>query len=554
LHQSPPLPGQGCTASRPTGSDFDIKLDNIHTWRYPVQANEIQPKGGYRNERDITLKQIQDRERKQPWHSKPGFGSLYTMNGSKYIYISMNYFKQRLRFPTDREDTPKNWDEMSDFLEKVGRKIKNRTFVFAKAFYWLDEATKAHFTKLEGSDYKPEPEHVLFGEYAVPWMELKIPAFASITKQRYYTEAFESRILPYFEKMTFASITATVIATFIDNMKRCNGDQKTLSTKRIKSIIGPMSKVWEAACNDNNWTIRSPFSDVSSKYKEMEDRAAQEKERRAVMMDEDDEDIISTRDVFLLSEWQYLLELIDPHYHPVMGLLLLGMIGSELEALLKRHIKESSIKVRCSIVRGKNKKIYLKFKPKNWFRKRDIPMTSRIKLLMEQTAAASTSNNVRRFEDGIELPAHAFLLTMKDGSPFNYGSFRKTVWDKAVKRAGLAGRVPYASRHTFVQWSLMIGVAKARMVDLMGHCNKEMIDRTYGHYRQGLVDEREKILDYLGEDFLALEELRTYFPDRYRERMAVDVKSPGTEKAPAPAATFGQSFGQSQGLYADNYM
>ena len=33
----------------------------------------------------------------------------------------------------------------------------------------------------------------------------------------------------------------------------------------------------------------------------MEDKAAQEKERRAVMMDEDDEDIISTRDVFLLS-------------------------------------------------------------------------------------------------------------------------------------------------------------------------------------------------------------------------------------------------------------
>ena len=81
-----------------------------------------------------------------------------------------------------------------------------------------------------------------------------------------------------------------------------------------------------------------------------------------------------------------------------------------------------------------------------------------------------------------------------------------------------------------------------------------MIDRTYGHYRQGLVDERENILDHLGEDFFAIKELRTYFPDRYRERMAVDVKSPETEKAPAPAITFGQSFGQSQGLYADNYM
>lgn len=498
------------------------------------------------------MKLTEDRERKQPWHRKPGFGSLYTMNGSKYIYISMNYFKQRLRFPTDKEDTLIQWEELCDFLEKVGQKIKNRTFIFAKAFYWLDEATKAHFTKLEGTDYKPEPVHVLFGEYAEPWMALKVPAFASISKQRYYNEAFDSRILPFFKKMTFANITGSVIASFIDNMKRSNGSEKPLSTKRIKSIIGPLSTIWEAACGDHNWILKNPFDGVPSKYKEIEDKAAQAKERLAVMMDDDDDEITSTRDVFLLSEWQLLLNVIDPHYYPVLELLSLGMIGSELEALLKRNIKENTIQVRCSVVRSK-KKIYLKFKPKNWFRKRDIPMTVRIKLLMEQAAEASTSIIIRSFEDGIDLPAHAFLLTMKDGSPFNYRSFRKTIWDKGIKSIGLDGRVPYAARHTFVQWSLLIGVAKARMVDLMGHCDKDMVDRTYGKYRQGLVEERELILDYLGEDYLALEELRIYFPDRYRDRMAVDTTSPETVKAPAPAATFGQSFGQSQGLCADNY-
>jgi integrase len=491
---------------------------------------------------------------KQPWHKKPEFGSLYLTNGSKYIYISLNYYKQRLRFPTDREDNPKNWDELCDFLAKVGRKISNRTFCFAKAFYWLDEKTKSHFTSLEGSDYKPEPEHVLFGEYAKPWLERKIPGFASVTKQRYYQEAFDSRILPYFEKMTFASITGSVIASFIDNMKRSNGSAKPLSTKRLKSIIGPLSKIWEAACNDHNWILKNPFSDVSSKYKEIEDKAAQAIERLAVMMDDDgDDDITSTRDVFLLSEWQRLLNVIDPHYYPALELLSLGMIGSELEGLLKRNIRGNTIQVRCSIVRYK-KKIYLKFKPKNWFRKRDIPMTQRIKRLMEHAAAASTSSKVRNFEDEINLPENAFLLTMKDGSPFNYKSFRKTVWDKAVKSIGLDSRVPYAARHTFVEWSLLIGVAKARMVDLMGHCNKDMVDRTYGNYRQGLVDERELILDFLGEDFLALEELKTYFPERYRNRMAVDANSPKTGKAPDLAATFGQSFGQSQGLYADNYL
>lgn len=39
-------------------------------------------------------------------------------------------------------------------------------------------------------------------------------------------------------------------------------------------------------------------------------------------------------------------------------------------------------------------------------------------------------------------------------------------------------------------------------------------------YRHGLMNEKEKILNFLGEDFLALEELKMAFPERYRQRMA----------------------------------
>lgn len=498
------------------------------------------------------MKQKQDNERKLNWHTKPSFGSLYTMKGSKYIYISMNYFKQRMRFPSDKEDNPKNWDEMSGFMEKVGQKIKNRTFTFAKTFYWLDEATKAHFTKLENSDYKPEPEHVEFGEFAKAWMERKIPLFASVTKQRDYREALNSRILPFFEKMSFSNITASVIESFIDNLKRSNGGQKALSTKRVKNIINPMSKVWEAACNDYNWNLRNPFTVVSTKYKEMQDKALQESERQSALMDDDES--VSTRDVFLLSEWRKLLACVDRHYHPVMELLLMGLIGSELEGLQKRHVKENALQVRCAVVRDKNGKAYLKFKPKNWYRKRELPLTTRLKNLIDQATAASNSSGLVTFEDGIELPAHAFLLTMKDGRPFNYDSFRKTVWDKAIKQAGLDARVPYAARHTFVQWALLIGVNKNRLVDLMGHSTKKMIDEVYGDYRKGLIEEQQLILDYLGEDFLALEELRTAFPDRYRAKMVAPVIPPHITEAPTLAIAFGQSFSQSQGLYPDNYL
>jgi integrase len=493
------------------------------------------------------------RVRQQEELEKPTFGSIYRTKGSRYLYVSFYYFNERLRFPTDREDTPKNREELIQFMNNVGEKIRLRTFQFAKTFYWLDDKTKGHFTALEGRDFKPEPEHLLFGEYAREWMERKIPGFATVTKQEYYSKALNSRILPFFEKKSFASITTTTVESFIDSLDRVNNPDVALSIKRIKNIVCPLAKVWQAACDENNWTLRNPFTCLPAKYKDIQDKALQEKELNAFMNDDGDENALSKRDVFLLMEWELLRKAIDPHYHLAMELLLRGLIGSELEGVQKADIKEDSIVVRRTVVHEKGGKLHLKFKPKNWYRKREIPITNKLKPLVVQAVEKSASTSTIRFEGGLELPANSFLLTMKDGKPFNYESFRDTVWNKAIKETGLPHRVPYASRHTFVQWGLLIGVAKTRMVDLMGHSNKKMIDEVYGTYRNGLVDEREAILVYLGEDFLALEELKLAFPERYQRKMALPTIPTQIANAPGLTATFGQSFGQSQGLYADNY-
>jgi integrase len=477
------------------------------------------------NDKDMTMKS-KKLNIAQTFEEK-GFGSIYTTSGSKYLYISFYYFKKRLRFPIDRIDTPINREELRVFLNNVGKKIEDGTFCFAKTFYWLDQETKDYFSALEGREVKPEPEHVTFGEYAEKWIEKKIPKFASVTKRRDYREALTSRILPYFEDMPFASITATVIEDFIDNMERtvraktpgrAKGARNNtpLSVKRIKSIMTPMSKIWIAACNDYNWILPYPFMGLKAKYKEMTDQSLQEQER-LVILQGDEEEEPSRREVILCSEWQKLLLFVDPHYHVVMDLLLLGMIGSELEALQKKHVTGEAVEVRWAVVRDRKKdEVHLKLKPKNWYRKRKLPITHRLRGLLDQAMQASCGAEIVEFSNGISLPANHFVLTMKDGSPFNYNSFRKTVWDPAMKKAGIAEKVPYASRHTLVQWALLIGVTKTRLVELMGHCNKNMIDRVYGQYRQGLVDEREAILDYLGEDFLAFEELKIGFPDRHR--------------------------------------
>ena len=105
-----------------------------------------------------------------------------------------------------------------------------------------------------------------------------------------------------------------------------------------------------------------------------------------------------------------------------------------------------------------------------------------------------------------------YVFTMKDGRPFDFSSYRKTVWNPALAAAGLTNKVPYSARHSLVQWALVVGITPVRLVEVMGHRDKKMIFGVYGRYRQGLVEERRAILDYLGEDFLAPEKAAALVP------------------------------------------
>lgn len=50
--------------------------------------------------------------------------------------------------------------------------------------------------------------------------------------------------------------------------------------------------------------------------------------------------------------------------------------------------------------------------------------------------------------------------------------------------------------------TLVAGMTPVRLVEGIGHRDKKMIFGVYGRYRHGLVEERQEILNYLGEDFL----------------------------------------------------
>lgn len=91
---------------------------------------------------------------------------------------------------------------------------------------------------------------------------------------------------------------------------------------------------------------------------------------------------------------------------------------------------------------------------------------------------------------------------MKDGTPFDGNSFRKVVWNKALKASQIAEKTPYSTRHTFCAWALTIGMNPMKLVSLMGHGSKQMVYQNYGQYVEDLEDDVEDILRYFGRDFL----------------------------------------------------
>lgn len=408
---------------------------------------------------------------------KPSFGSIVKMKRSTFLYVDIYYHERRVRMSSGLDDTRENREKLTRFLNKVGEKIEQRTFCFAEAFPGADNELKRFFAEKEKRVVHPEPEHVTFREYTKRWMQDILPRFSS-GKQDDYKKDIEYRLLPFFGKLPFSRITGVKLREFVDGLTWKDGKHKgkPLSPHRKRNILIPLKAIWEDACDEFQWELRDPFR--AAKKRIREDAGQRQKKER---------------EIFLFVEWQQFLDNMDSFYHPVTEIMLMtGMIASEILGLRKADISAKYIHVRSSVVKGKEKGTL-----KTQYRKRDIPITTAIRQRLLVAMSASKSESV---------------FTMKDGKPFDFGSYRKVVWNRALADSGITNKVPYSARHSLAEWSLLIGVNPVRLVELMGHGNKKMIFEVYGRYREGLVEERQQIVNYLGDDFLNPEKASALVP------------------------------------------
>lgn len=392
------------------------------------------------------------------------FGSIKTFKHSKKLYADFYYFGNRITKSTGLNDTEANRERVYEFLNRVGDKIEKQSFKFAEAFPGATNEEKSFFTKLEGREFKPEPHQIIIGDYVNKWRENIIPTFVSATKRQDFTQVIDNRLLPYFRQMTFYQLTSTELQQFVAGLVWEDGKNKgkRLSRSRISNILIPFRAIWDDACDQYRWNIRSPFETIRKKL------PTAAKNQPIVLR---------------FHEWMAILHHVPNFYRPVMELMVMtGMIASELRGLRKCDIEKNHITIRNSIVLGIEKDTL-----KTRYRTRKIAITKAIRVRLEEAMRHSNSE---------------YVFVMEDGTAFDYGSFKKTIWEKAFKKADIGYKKPYVTRHTFAAWGLAIQTDPNKMVSMMGHGSKQMIYDVYGTYVEGLEDDAELIFHYFGADFI----------------------------------------------------
>jgi integrase len=157
-------------------------------------------------------------------------GCIITKRGSKNLYVLFYYFGKRIEFSTGAPDTKENRRTWEAWLDRNMARIKDGIFRYAEAFPGASPEKKALFTRLEGSEYQPEPSSITFSQFVERYIEKVLSNFPSATKREDYQCVIRSRLLPFFGDMTFREITRNEVGRFIATLIR-EDEEATTATR-----------------------------------------------------------------------------------------------------------------------------------------------------------------------------------------------------------------------------------------------------------------------------------------------------------------------------------
>lgn len=349
-----------------------------------------------------------------------------TIRGNS-VQIAFTYQGVRCRETLPLPPTKAAQKEIILKRQAILYEIKTNTFDYLKHFPYSKKAKEFR---------KSRPDLYTIGEALENWLQRSQARLQKSTLQD-YNSAIYHHLIPKFGHLTLAKLSAIMIKEWLNDLIR-------IANKRKNNILIPLRQMYEELYQE-----------------EIIDKNPLDRVKNLPIHTREPQPFTPDEVIKILNELE------GQEKNLIQFAFWSGLRTSELIALRWQDVdlEQNRIHIRVAKVRDHLKST----KTKSGTREVTLQPRAREALLSQQTYTGKLNDIV--FYDS------------RTNSPWkNDQAIRKVIWTPALKRANIAYRNPYQTRHTFASTMLSRGEHYMWVAQQMGHKDWGEIRKVYGRW------------------------------------------------------------------------
>ncbi|MEZ9709048.1 tyrosine-type recombinase/integrase [Vibrio breoganii] len=355
------------------------------------------------------------------------------------IQFDIHIFGVRFREGTKMMATPSNLNKAKAMLKRMNAEIDLGSFEYRD--YFPKSKKVARFEELQRTKH-PDRLYPYFDDFAKEWYQRQLSKWKNSYKGTVRNN-LARYLIPEFGNTLINEVTLSQVEFFRNQLmedKKPDGARR-LSNRRINNILWPLIAMVGLAADEYE------FEYPLRRYRSLKEEKANSKP-------------------LTVAEVQRFLEVVDSEWRDYFVLRFwTGMRSCEVHGLLWKHVDfdHRLIRIRHNYVNGELCTV------KTAKSRRDLKMCD---TLFE--ALMSVKDNSKGESE--------FVFTNPKGQPIDTHWISKRVWYPTLKKAGLAKRRAYETRHTAAVLHIAALENPLYISQMLGHSDTRLLFEVYAPY------------------------------------------------------------------------
>ncbi|MEZ9875563.1 DUF3596 domain-containing protein [Vibrio breoganii] len=355
------------------------------------------------------------------------------------IQFDIHIFGVRFREGTKMMATPSNLNKAKAMLKRMNAEIDLGTFEYRDYFPRSKKVT--HFEELQRAKH-PDRLYPYFDDFAKEWYQRQLSKWKNSYKGTVRNN-LARYLIPEFGNTLINEVTLSQVEFFRNQLmedKKPDGARR-LSNRRINNILWPLIAMVGLAADEYK------FEYPLRRYRSLKEEKANSKP-------------------LTVAEVQRFLEVVDNEWRDYFVLRFwTGMRSCEVHGLLWENVdfEHRLIRIRYNYVNGELCDVKT---PKS---RRDLKMCDTLFEALSRVKANSKTDS-------------EFVFTNPKGQPIDTHWISKRVWYPTLKKAGLAKRRAYETRHTAAVLHIAALENPLYISQMLGHSDTRLLFDVYAPY------------------------------------------------------------------------